>query len=120
MGGEFEKTTPSQSTPKSSGSSAAAVTGKVRMHLSGNEVHFHNDAEGLKASVPFTEWYSFGSKINSNDYVQFKYVDHVNKTILHIAIDWLGDEPSSIRVTPLPTVDPVGQTILAFVKDTIR
>lgn len=55
---------------------------KLRFHESKGEVHFHNDADQLKCSIPVAEWFIAmrSIKILQN----WSWVDSLNSTILHL------------------------------------
>jgi hypothetical protein len=59
--------------------SEAIQTQNIRQHLSGGEVHFHDDDGDLKTAIPVAEWYNGIKTIRSMQLWQ--YVDAANQTI---------------------------------------
>ncbi len=59
--------------------SEAIQTQNIRQHLSGGEVHFHDDDGDLKTAIPVAEWYNGIKAIRSMQLWQ--YVDAANQTI---------------------------------------
>jgi len=56
MGGENESTV--ERKPNKAGRSGTQQAGKIRMHTSSGEVHFHDDEAKIKVSVPVSDFYS--------------------------------------------------------------
>ena len=50
----------------------------IRQHVSGGEVHFHVDDEGLKTAVPTAEWWNAVRQLGKAQ--PFTWVDAKNKT----------------------------------------
>lgn len=62
MGGQYEDTikptAKPATTPAAAGTEDASQTiQNIRFHLSGGEVHFHDDQNSLKVAVPVSDWY---------------------------------------------------------------
>ena len=56
----------------------------VRLHINNNQVHFHVDAENLKAALPVAEWYSAWIKIAKSPGSQFHFADLAHNTVLTV------------------------------------
>lgn len=57
-------------------------TQQIRQHVSSGEVHFHNDAEKLKASVPVGDWFGLRRTLLVGEPIM--WLDRVNNTCLRI------------------------------------
>jgi hypothetical protein len=80
MGGERE-TTVEKKEPKSK--SEKATIGKFRIHQKDSEVHVHDDAGKLKASVPVAAWWKMWDKLR-NEPGTWTWIDPQSKTRLTI------------------------------------
>jgi hypothetical protein len=54
-------------------------TQNIRQHMSGSEIHFHDDDGGMKTAVPVAEWYNGIKTIRSMK--KWQYVDPANQTM---------------------------------------
>ncbi len=54
-------------------------TQNIRQHLSGSEIHFHDDEGGLKTAIPVSEWYNGIKTIRSLK--KWQYVDPVHESV---------------------------------------
>jgi hypothetical protein len=74
---------------ESGGGSTSTPTkiGNIRVHDSGGQTHFHDDARGLKAAVSNAVWYEAWTDLSlptvSGDKTWAK-VDHVNKSCIFV------------------------------------
>lgn len=57
--------------------------GKLRLHESAGEVHFHDDAAANKTAVPVSDWWKAWERIRSQP-GKFEWIDSINKTYLVI------------------------------------
>ena len=60
--------------------------GKVRYHEKDGEVHFHDDANSLKTSIPSGVWFKRCQSLLSEVPNSFTYADVERQTILNISI----------------------------------
>ena len=79
MGGTNE-TTGQQKTVTPAGTTE--VVGNIRYHENKGEIHFHDDANGLKVSIAATKWISAWDKIEAGESVCL--MDPERKTCLTI------------------------------------
>lgn len=95
MGGANETKVAQRSPAKASGNcphcdmaldaSPASTIGKVRIHESGGEVHFHDDKADNKVAMPVATWYDrYENLLAGGDAI--KYIDSVNKTLLIVSL----------------------------------
>lgn len=56
----------------------------IRIHESSGEVHFHDDANKLKVSIPCHQWFNCWESFLNNDQHKIKIVDVKNKSMLTI------------------------------------
>jgi hypothetical protein len=83
MGGENEQTIPKSG---NGGAEAPIQTGTIRVHTSGGEVHFHDDASKLKAAVPVSLWYKVWEQLRSCQQRVWDYHDAQNGTLLSVTV----------------------------------
>lgn len=98
VGGGVE--TPAKASPSSPGPSisvgppppAAKSTQEqhVRIHENKGEVHFHVDAEQLKAAVPVAAWYEAWDELSCMPGKTFRYSDEANGTVLTVESALIG------------------------------
>jgi len=62
-----------------------SATQTIRIHESGGEVHFHNDAAGLKAVVPVTAWWAAWDKLKSLQISNWSYLDKANAIMVEVS-----------------------------------
>ncbi len=99
MGGDretfLEGKTPGPTSNDVSGSVANATGGRLRIHQSGGEVHFHDDDAHLKASVPVAEWWKAWETLSKASQIYSPIVfctDPVNNTQLKVTTAVTGVE----------------------------
>lgn len=97
MGGERE--TVVESKKKASG---ATKVGKIRIHESGGQVHFHDDDAKLKVAVPVSSWFEIFQKVSTGG--SETVIDPVNKTILLITVR-SKKMPTGYMLTALLSID---------------
>ena len=100
MGGERESVTEQKVETKTG---ETQVVGSVRYHESKGQVHFHDDANGLKVEIPVASWYKAWMNLLSSLPGEFHYADVNLKTILHIKIVVKKANPKKSR--PAPQID---------------
>ncbi len=96
MGGDFENTISGGSKSVSgtiSGSLApqatVALAGPLlRYHKSGNEIHFHDDANKIKAAIPAAEFYNMARRVRAGQNAVF--FDKKNRSLLTLALSVTG------------------------------
>lgn len=66
---------------------------KLRMHENNGEIHFHDDAGGVKAAVPVADMWAAWTKLQHGGYWQF--VDENNHSILAILVEF--DERNQVE-----------------------
>lgn len=123
MGGDYEKTLQAEQGDKGGQvliQQPPAAPGPVpppsqrralRRHLSGGEVHFHDDAANLKAAVPVAEYHIAERSVNAMQ--PWQYLDRKNKSLLTIQPYREGDTVECyVRLDPIQ----VGQTLEAIFK----
>jgi hypothetical protein len=67
-----------------------AVVGGFRIHEEKGEVHFHDDKNGLKCSVPPATWFNAWSRLlGEKSGSEWNYADPVNGTILTVRLEFL-------------------------------
>lgn len=104
MGGEREDYVTKKKDDKieSQGSVVGAVAGqRLRFHESAGQVHFHDDALGLKAAVPVADWWKAWDKLRTM-LSKWEYVDTTNDTVLTVETHMAGEPPgieASITLT---------------------
>lgn len=81
--------------PKESG-----LSQKIRIHENAGEIHFHDDDNKLKVSVPVAEWWSIWKKSRSNLHAIIHYVDANNNTLLEIQpqLTWNDSTNNNVEV----------------------
>lgn len=57
-------------------------TQQIRQHVSGGEIHFHNDPDKIKASVPMGDWFGIKRKLLVGEPIM--WIDRTNNTCLRI------------------------------------
>lgn len=77
MGGANETTAPLKD-------SAGSVIGKVRYHLSGDEVHFHEDAANKKVAVPVADWFAAFQELSEGTKEEWSFLDKKSMTYLTV------------------------------------
>lgn len=81
MGGERETVVEQKAT-----SDAGVITaGSIRIHESGGEVHFHDDAAGRKVAVPVAVWFERYEALLSGAVDSVRCIDPVNDTVLSVS-----------------------------------
>lgn len=79
MGGEKEFSTPART-------EETGKIGNLRIHENNGEVHFHDDAKGLKVAIPVATMHNQWDKLIGGKKDKFKYADTTNGTELRISI----------------------------------
>jgi len=82
MGGERETTVPAKSRSRP----GSQTIGKVRIHESAGEVHFHDDSRKLKVAIPVAEWHDLLSKALHSGETSFTFIDHDHETLLAVEV----------------------------------
>ncbi len=83
MGGFNEKTV-EQAPPAAKGRGSKQKTvGKIRIHENSGQVHFHDDANGLKVAVPFDKFVAVWSR--NHDLKPILLVDNERGTFVEIS-----------------------------------
>ena len=133
MGGLREDTietpAPAQGKKKSGGAAATATTGTttIRFHEDPDtsQVHFHDDAAGIKAGVPVATWWDAWRRIeqagNTGQPFTWTYHDSTNKTLLTVTsgVNNFTTPPTFevlLTVTPVQQ-GPTFQKLDAFIKN---
>lgn len=98
MGGERE-TVVAQKRPAKTATGEHTV-GKIRIHESGGEVHFHDDARSLKVAIPTATWFSAWENLSCGKTKKFEYVDNVNKAIVTIRCGVLKSKKGKLKDKP--------------------
>jgi hypothetical protein len=83
MGGEREATieTRPSKTKENSGK-----FGKLRFHENLGEIHFHDDAAGIKVAIPVALWSAAWEKLSSGQIKKFNYYDTSNASQIDVRI----------------------------------
>lgn len=86
------------------GGADGAPIQNIRIHESGGQVHFHVDKSKppLKVAVPVATWWEAWQRLKSpQDYTEFRYIDHDNKSVLTVATspEETDDGPITINTT---------------------
>lgn len=90
--------------PAGRGPPAGVGRHPVRVHVSGGEIHFHNDIAGIKAAVPIAEWWSAWQRLLRLE--KFVYLDLKNSTVLAVIL-WIDDDGAGgDMAVPTITVAP--------------
>ena len=77
MGGSNQGTAPPAASPQSAGGSGSSG---IRCHESNGEVHFHDDAAGLKVAVPVATFHNMWNDLTSGKKSEAFYADDSQKT----------------------------------------
>jgi hypothetical protein len=116
MGGEREGYVESKEKPSKSQETMGSVAGtsgqRLRYHENAGEVHFHDDAIGLKAAVPVAEWWKAWEKLKAQP-ERWEWVDAKNNTYLVVETQIVGDPPGIEAFTSLTNL-VVGPNFQAF------
>ncbi len=112
MGGDYENTVQSKGKKSSEGqvTSPQAPKGKdvveapevvptdqvIRFHKSGNENHFHDDANKLKCAVPASEMFTIARNLAAMR--SSIYFDQKHKTVLRI-VPFIADGMADLSIT---------------------
>lgn len=84
MGGEREDVIQAKSSKSPGPAGEPETIGAIRFHESTGEVHFHDDAAGLKVAVPVAEWWKAWRLIRQGQTSEWTWHDVARKTILRI------------------------------------
>lgn len=95
MGGERETVSPQVVSKKGK----SQVVGHVRYHEKGGEVHFHDDAAGLKVAVPVDLWMKTFQEMAGSVPAKRELGDPSRGTILHVAMKLRPKRPK-FGITP--------------------
>ena len=90
MGGKNE--TKIQDKVEKSSAQFSSGNQAVRIHESGGCVHFHVDAENLKASMPVATWFSAWERLSTQIPSIFRFYDTEKKTVLTVSTDLVNDK----------------------------
>lgn len=93
MGGENE-TTVAQKKPDAAGT--LQVSGEIRYHTSGGEVHFHDDKNRLKVAVPIATWFAAWQKIEAGE--SWQYIDIERQTSLNVSFATAIDADGKVKL----------------------
>lgn len=85
---------------------------EIRIHESGGDIHFHDDAAGLKAAVPVAQWWKAWAGLKSGD-GDWTFVDTANSTLLAVAIQKISGVTEAI-ITIVVHVVETGDTFDAL------
>lgn len=77
MGGANETTAPLKDF-------GGAVIGTVRYHLSGSEVHFHDDGGKKKVAIPVADWFAAFQDLTEGTKDEVSFIDKKEMTCLTI------------------------------------
>jgi len=80
MGGQNETVMPAKTVETTPG--ATKTVGKVRYHINGAEVHFHDDDSGIKISVPVADWFAGWQDLESGKVQEWTHADLPNRACL--------------------------------------
>lgn len=94
MGGSNEFTAPAKAAD-----SGSTPTSNLRIHENAGEVHFHDDANQLKAAVPVAAMYEVWSKLKDGRKTKFKHKDLANQSILRIKVIRKKKGPIDLQMT---------------------
>lgn len=72
--------------------SVTGMAGKLRFHESAGQVHFHDDALGLKAAIPVAEWWKAWEKLKVGPF-HWVWSDAAHDTILTVETILTGEPP---------------------------
>jgi hypothetical protein len=101
MGGAAEETVQSKT------GSGQTTVGQVRFHESGGEVHFHDDANGLKVAVPVSTWYKTWQELSNGLAKSAELVDPARKTMVAVTIKGGKRKPLDVSIAVSPvTISP--------------
>lgn len=85
MGGEREtvlEKAPAVEGPSTSGS-VRGIGGTIRIHQSGGEIHFHDDAAKIKAAVPVADWWKAWESLKNKE-ATWDFIDSKNESLLRV------------------------------------
>jgi len=77
MGGKNETTAPLKD-------DTGSVIGQVRYHLSGDEVHFHDDTNQKKVAVPVADWFAAFQDLTEGTKDEVSFIDKKSMTCLTV------------------------------------
>jgi len=102
MGGGNE-TTAAQKKPDAAGT--PQVSGEVRYHTSGGEVHFHDDKNSLKVAVPTAAWFAAWQKIETGE--SWQYTDIERQTSLNVGFTTVIDDVGKAKIDVCLSIEKV-------------
>ncbi len=104
MGGQRETLLETKPRAKTSGTIDIATVGKIRVHESGGEVHFHDDDNKLKVAVPAADFWQKWRLLQPNYPAESHdtvFMDLDNGTVLFLAMS-LRHGPATAAAGPTP------------------
>ena len=105
MSGEYEKEIESKPKGKSTAKVDIGDSQKLRVHVSGGEVHFHDDGKNkIKAAIPVAVWFAAWEKLRTLQTASWEFLDAGNDSRLSIAWD-TGSQDVVVVLAPEATGD---------------
>jgi hypothetical protein len=95
MGGERETTSPQKITTKGT----EQTIGTVRYHEKDHHIHFHDDTNGLKVTIPAAQWLQAYQEMENNLPARKTFIDQDRKTTLYIHLKITPKKPKK-NITP--------------------
>lgn len=115
MGGDREQLLDAERSSKSGKRKAAdgaemmsPAGAKLRVHQSGGEVHFHDDAAGVKAALYTSDWWRAWETLRGQPDREFRHYDGANQSLLVVRTQAHGQGLDGIDVQISITKVPVG------------
>jgi hypothetical protein len=98
MGGERETTSPQKVTTKGK----THTIGTVRYHEEDHQIHFHDDVNGLKVTIPAAQWLQAYQEMETHLPARKHFLDPQRKTVLYVHLKLTPKKPKK-DITPKVT-----------------